>query len=649
MRDGPKHYYEVALALPATWKENVYTYSSAMELKIGSVVFAPFGSAEKTGYIVRKSSKPTYNTKDISIDTGIVLPKKTLIFADWLNNYYPGTPGVNAQHFLPAFLKSIDIAKPLKANGDDKKGDIPPLTTVQKEAYKSLINNSGRVSVLHGITGSGKTRVYSELANTTIESGKHTLILYPEISLTSQMLENLSSYFGSENIAVYHSKQTKTQQRETWLRVYKSEKPMIIIGPRSAMFLPYKNLGLVIVDEAHENSYKQDSGTRYNGLIASSALAKAHNAQIVFGSATPPVSETNQILTKGGKLVCMHDLAKDKIESGKQFEVIDMTKKENQSKSYLLSKQLVDEMKQSLQANKQSLIFLNKRGTAKMIICENCSWHASCLKCEMPLTHHHDTFTLQCHVCGFKKKSVISCPDCGSELTLKNPGIKAIEEEIKLLLPGAKIARFDSDNNKKDSFHENYEQIRKGSADLIIGTQLITKGLDLPLLNLVGVLQADSALLLPDYTSEERGFQQLTQVSGRVGRGHTAGKVIIQTYQPESYVFNYVKDQDWHGFYDLELSKRKESQYPPYAFAAKVWVTKTTRDNAKKACDKFVSVVAGDNTLRVLGPAPSFYEKTNNKFSWQVILLSSNRATIVDIVKKLPTDFYYDLDPVSFL
>jgi primosomal protein N' (replication factor Y) (superfamily II helicase) len=483
-----------------------------------------------------------------------------------------------------------------------------------------------------------------------MDDGKSVLILYPEISLTSQLEQTLIDYFGSGVVSVYHSRQTKSQQRHSWIRIHDGKKPAIVIGPRSALFLPHRNLGLVIIDEAHDGSYKQDSGTRYSGIVAAAALARQHKAQIILGSATPPVQETKQIVSKGGALVCMHNLAKDNIGDVKNFIIVDMTKSKNISKSYLLSNTLVDHIKTALLNKKQILLFLNKRGTARMLLCETCGWHASCPRCEMPLTHHHDSFSLQCHVCGFRQRSIISCPDCDRTLILKNPGIKAVEEDLKVLFPSAIIARFDSDNKKIESFQENYETIKSGGADIIIGTQLITKGLDLPLLDTVGILQADSALLLPDYTSEERTFQQLTQVSGRVGRGHSAvGTVIVQTYQPSSYIFPYVTKQDWHGFYEQELIKRKQNNYPPYSFAMKIWISKKTRDSTIAACNKLAKYLIKNKQIRVLGPAPCFYEKSSGKYSWQFIVTARDRTELTHIAADLPNDLYFDLDPASFL
>jgi primosomal protein N' (replication factor Y) len=646
------YYYDVALALPAIWKNNIYTYCSDQKLIEGQIVYAPFGKSEKSGFILRMTEKPTYATKQISTETSYFLPAETQKFIDWITSYYPGTPGVLVQHFIPAAIKITPRKSDTKASTEDLQNmDNLKLTVEQEKALQELTGkNRTKTSILHGITGSGKTRVYCELIKKNMAQGKNSLLLYPEISLTSQLEETLSDYFGKGAVTVYHSKRTPAQQRKAWMNAHDNKSPSIVIGPRSALFMPHHNLGLIIVDEAHDSAYKQDSGVRYSALVAAGALAKQHDAQIIFASATPPLQETQQVLSKGGKLVCMHSLAKGETLGTKAFTIVDMTKKENHSKTtYLLSKQLIDSIGSSIANKKQSLLFLNKRGTARMLLCENCGWHAECPNCELPLTHHHDSFTLHCNLCGFKKNSHTSCLECKHSLTLKSPGIKAVEQDLLGLFPNARIARFDSDNKKSDSFSENYRDIKSGSADIILGTQLITKGLDLPLLETVGILQADSALMLPDYSSEERAFQQLTQVSGRVGRGHSLGRIVVQTYQKDSYMFDYVTKQDWHGFYEEELAKREKNGYPPYSYAIKIWVTKSSREAASKASSTFAVNLRKNTGLRVLGPAPSFYEKTSSKYSWQVIVMSPKRNKLVEITRELPKDFYFDLDPISLL
>jgi primosomal protein N' (replication factor Y) len=654
MRDRQdKYYYEVSLALPAIWKKNIYTYSSTEQLEMGTIVKVPFGSVEKLGFVNKVISEPEFKTKPLSSSLNLKLPIESINLVEWMSAYYPGTPGTITQLFLPAILKSISSLKPVKSTDIASEDELvaPKLTDAQRNAYELLASkDSPKTQVLHGITGSGKTRLYCELATKYLSEGKNVLLLYPEISLTSQLEHTLKEFFDGNDLHTYHSMRKPTEQKRTWSAVHSKTGGQITIGPRSALFLPHQNLGLIIIDEAHDGAYKQDSGTRYNGIMVAGALSKLHGAKLILGSATPPVQETQQILSKNGSLVCMHSLARKELYGKKEFVVVDMREKQSKSTNHLLSKKLVDSIKQSIANKKQSLIFLNRRGTARLVLCENCGWHAECPNCDMPLTHHHDSFQLQCHVCGFHKPSMTFCPDCNSSLSLKNLGTKAIEEDLKSLFPDARVARFDSDNNKADSFSENYEKIRDGNIDIVLGTQLITKGLDLPSLETVGILQSDSALLLPDYSSEERAFQQLLQVSGRVGRGHGTGKVIVQTYQPESFIFKFILEEDWHGFYKQELEKRQASMYPPFAHAIKLWISKPSSKNAEQLASKFaIKIKSDDSSLRVLGPAPGFYGKNNGNYVWQIIIMSRTRNKLVKIAENLPAEFMYDLDPISLI
>jgi len=678
------YYYEISLALSGVWKTNLYSYESFKKLKTGTVVLCQFGPKEILGIVDQEVSKPEFATKPVKLVTEFKLSDQVQKLHNWLQNYYPGVPGQNTQHFLPSFLKKLALDNE-KESLNSKTAQLPPLTGVQTKAIQEIADHPTSSIVLHGITGSGKTRLYMELIAPQIASGKDVLLLYPEISLTSQLKKTLVTYFGKSKVYVYNSKRTPKEQRATWLASYSSsatsDSGRIFIGPRSALFLPHSNLGLIVIDEAHDGAYKQDSGSRYSGLLVAAALANFHRAQIIYGSATPPTSETQQILNKQGRLVCMHetaltaelrgkDLEAGSIKNNKdhkigdvstkavdensktQFLTVDMTdKNKNSSQNYLLSKPLLDQIKQTLDNKKQSLIFLNRRGTARLLLCENCGWHASCPKCDMPLTYHHDNHQMRCHVCGHKDKTPSACPDCKHTLTQKTAGIKSIEEELKRQFPQARIARFDSDNNKADSFSERYQEVADGKVDIVLGTQLITKGLDLPLLETVGVLQADSALMLPDYTSEERSFQQLTQVAGRVGRGHdnSVANVIFQTYSPNSHIIAYATEQDWHGFYEQELRARESAHYPPYQYLMKIWVQKKSQQASEKAISTIAEKLHSESSIRILGPAPSFYEKSAGLYSWQIIVTSSNRKKLSELVIDLPKDTFFDLDPVSLL
>jgi len=645
------NYYDVAVALMGSWKTNSFTYSYDGKISIGAVVLCPFGKKEVLGMVTQQVEKPTFKTKPLVLVTEYTLSQSVVDTHDWLQDYYPGALGQTTQNFLPSFLKKpIAELKPSKAN---KITDLPDLTDAQSKAMKTIEAHKPQPVILHGVTGSGKTRVYMELAKKQLERGKNVLILYPEISLTSQLKKTLSTHFGNGRVHIYHSKRTPKEQRTTWSKSYEasSSEPAIFIGPRSALFLPHSNLGLVVVDECHENSYKQDNGSRYNGLIVAAKIAQTHKAQIIYGSATPPVSETKQILSKSGKLVCMHETAIELANETKSY-IIDMTDKNNVSKaSYLLSKQLVSQIKDSLAAKRQSLLFINRRGTAKLLLCENCGWHAECDRCDMPMTYHHDAHSMRCHVCGNNKKAQASCPDCSHSLSQKTPGIKAIEAELQKLFPHASIARFDSDNKKADSLSERFDDVASGSIDILIGTQLITKGLDLPLLETVGILQADSGLFLPDYVSEERTFQQLTQVSGRVGRGHAveSNNVFYQTYSPSSTIISHSIKQDWHAFYEKELLSRHENRYPPYAHVMKVWVLKSTATKTEQAIQKIADKLREQYGIQLLGPAPSFYEKSAGNYSWQIVVKSLDRQKLITATSVLPKDALFDLDPTSLL
>lgn len=650
MRDlDSKIYYELRVVIPSTWSNGLYTYSSDDEMVAGAVVLVPFGSSEKLAVVRRKVEKPSFDTKDISTVTDLVLSPETITLHEWISNYYPATPGSTTQLFLPSMLKK-------KQKKNDKDTDNNPefvekistkLTITQKKAL-SEIAESAKPIVLHGVTGSGKTRIYAELALEQIKQGKDVLILYPEISLTTQTKNALELYLGKRTTNTYHSKQSTKKQYASWMQANEGT-GKVFIGPRSALFLPYKNLGLVIIDEAHDSSYKQDSGTRYSAIAVGAKLASIHDAKFILGSATPPVIETQQILSKGGRMVCMHETAIDGTEHGKTLHrVVDMTNKKLFRKSYNISDETIETIQKSLALGNQSLLFLNRRGTARLLYCDNCAWHAECPNCERPYTYHQDTHQLICHLCGSKSQTPQLCPDCNHEISLKTLGTKGIEIEIQKIFPTAKIGRYDSDNLKKDSLAEKYKEIVKGDIDILLGTQLLTKGLDLPKLDVVAILNADSSLSMPDYSSEERAFQQLTQVSGRVGRGHRAGTVVLQTYQPENPIFNYVSAQDWHKFYDDELLNREKYNYPPYSYSVKIWCAKPNRQKAKESIEQYVDSISVKG-LRFLGPAPSYYEKNAGKYSWQVVMLSHSRIKLIELVKELPNDFYFDMDPISLL
>lgn len=648
------NYYDVALALPANWDSNVFTYESRDSLKPGSIVKAPFGKTSKIGYVLSRTDMPARPTKVLqAIENNLKLPTASLELVSWLQKNYPLLPGDHIQHVLPSFLSDVSSLSETtdNENGTHAVATMPPdLTTEQKRAVREL-RATNDTQILHGITGSGKTRVYLELIREARKNGKNSLILYPEISLSGHVIDYLSEFMPPDSLNVYHSKQTLKQRQHTWLTAAKSKGGKVFAGPRSALFLPYSNLGLIVVDEAHDGSYKQDNGSRYNGLFVAAALARIHGAKLVLGSATPPLQETYFLEAKGIKMVCLHNLAmSSEIRDERTINIVSMKESSNRSRVPLVSKPLLAAVENSLKNGRQSLLFINRRGTARAVLCESCGWNGECRRCDTQLVYHHDYFQLRCHLCGLRQTAPSSCPNCYGELRQKTPGVKALEQDLKKTFPDARIARFDSDNRKADSFHMRYADIKSGGADIIIGTQIITKGLDLPMLETVGVLQAESLLLLPDFSSRERAVQQLMQVSGRVGRGHAAGKVFIQTYNADSPVLREVSAQDWHGFYDDELKVREKTGFPPFKFSLKIWTLKKRESSSVEALEKMAELIkAIRRDIRLLGPAPSFHTKVLGRYSWQLIVLSSSRQALVDIVSELPKGFYFDLDPISFL
>lgn len=649
MSDEKLNYYDVAIATDKSWSKNILTYSSPNDIAINTVVSVPFSRTNKLGFIVKKSTKPGFKTKDIIKITNFQLSEATLALMDWQASYYPGLASIQAQYFLPSFVEKIVFnTGPEIQKIDSVVYPLPKLTKHQKLAVEKITSKPEITNILHGITGSGKTRVYEELIHKTLESGKNVLVLIPEISLSSQISTEISKHFGKDRVHTYNSKQAISKQKKTWVSAATSEQAQIYIGPRSALFLPFDKLGLIVIDESHESSYKQSNGDRYNGLIVAAALAKIHRAKFVLGSATPPVSETHQLIAKGAELVCMHALAKEH-ESKRKFTIVDMTEKSNYFQTQrLLSKQMIEQIKVSLDSSLQVLIFFNRRGTSRLIICHDCGWSSECEKCGMPNTYHHDKNQFQCHVCGVNLEPIYSCPKCSAGLNQENPGIKSLTSELNSIFPSAKIERYDSDNKKSESFNERYLAVKNKDVDIIIGTQIVTKGIDLPHLSLVCVINTDSNLALPDFTSSEKTFQQLTQVAGRVGRGHRDGSVILQTYNPTERIFEYIQNGDWHNFYKNELNSRKENNFPPFVHMLKLNTSKKSSDTARKTLEK-VMQDADSSGLSFLGPAPSFHEKSNGVYNWQIVVRSKSRNSLIRLIKSLPKDVFYDLDPIGLL
>jgi primosomal protein N' (replication factor Y) len=334
-----------------------------------------------------------------------------------------------------------------------------------------------------------------------------------------------------------------------------------------------------------------------------------------------------------------------------EIEVVDINNRDNYGRNSYFSNKLLDSIEKSLEQGEQSLVFLNRRGTARIVICQNGDWQALCPNCDLPLTYHGDSHLMRCHTCGYKNNPPISCPVCGSpDIIFKSFGTKAIEYQLKRLFPEAKVQRFDNDNAKNERFDIHYAEVVKGGVDILVGTQILVKGLDLPKLSTVGVVAADSSLYFPDYLADEQTYQLLTQVIGRVGRGHRDGRVIIQTHNPSGLALQAAIKKDWQLFYDQQINERRKYTFPPFCFLLKLTCSRRSRESAMGASLKLIKQISNMGIkAQIIGPAPRFIEKINGSYNWQVTVKAKNRDQLIKIIHNLPNNWQYDIDPSNLL
>lgn len=645
------HYYEVAPTQIIRANSAVFTYASETPLPIGQIVTIEVGKKILSGVITKKVQQPTYDTKQISsvIETS-PLPEPLVKLAEWMSTYYATHLAIVLQTFLPRGLQKTRRSTVKAAHIALRDRTKNVFNKDQRAAYDTIINMTPGSALLHGITGSGKTAVYIELAKQTMQSGKSTIILVPEIALTSQVVDEFSHHF--EDIILVHSRQTEAERHKAWLDALTSTTPRLVIGPRSALFTPLTHIGLIVIDEAHEPSFKQEQSPRYSALRAASILAGQHDARVVFGTATPSIADYYLFEHSGRPIIKMDTRARLDAVSP-TVTLIDMTKRTHFKKHRFLSDKLLSQIEQTLSEGNQALIFHNRRGSASTTLCENCGWSAICPRCFVPFTLHADKHRLECHICGLREKVPTSCPECGAaDIIHKGIGTKLVESELKKLFPKKIIARFDGDNETGESVEERYKELYDGDIDIIIGTQVIAKGLDLPKLRTVGVIQADAGLSLPDYGSSERTFQLLAQVVGRVGRSHHPTSVIVQSYQPTHPAVTNGLAQNYADFYQTALSQRRQGGFPPYTYLLKLTCIYKTEAAAIKNAQKFAADLRLQlpKTVQILGPTPAFYERQHDTYRWQLTLKSSKRADLTSALQHLPpTHWQFELDPTSLL
>lgn len=645
------HYYEVAPNQIIRATSRFFTYSSPSPLEVGQLVVVEVGKKSLTGIILRQVSKPTYDTKEItSVIEQTPLPAPLVSLALWLSDYYTTHLATVLQTLLPRGIQKSRrerTSSPRESVRDRTKIVFSP---EQRLALQEVEHMTPGSALLHGVTGSGKTHVYIELARRTIEHGKSVIVLVPEIALTSQLVDEFSHHF--DNITLTHSKQTEAERHIAWREVLTSTTPRVVIGPRSALFLPLAAVGLIVIDEAHEPSFKQEQAPRYSALRAASMLARFHDAKLLLGSATPSITDYYLAEQSNRPIIHMRERAKDGAVAP-AIKLVDMTKRQQFKRHRFLSDVLLTQLEETFAKNQQALIFHNRRGSSSSTLCDNCGWSASCPRCFVPLTLHADKHHLRCHVCGHTEKVPTSCPEChNADIVHKGIGTKLIESELRKLFPDKVIMRFDGDSETGESIEQKYAELYDGTIDLIIGTQVIAKGLDLPLLRTVGVIQADAGLSLPDFGSSERTFQLLAQVVGRVGRSHHPTNVIVQSYQPTHPAVTDGLSQNYEHFYTTGLAERQHSHFPPFVHLLKLTCIYKTEaaaiKNAQVVAKTLHSHVHAD--VQILGPTPSFYERQHDTYRWQLTLKSPKRQHLIDAIAHIPTTHWQsELDPTSLL
>jgi primosomal protein N' (replication factor Y) len=509
----------------------------------------------------------------------------------------------------------IEVSR-LKGFGQDVK-EKKELTQAQKDALQKVKESQEKniVTLLHGVTGSGKTELYVELIEEQLAKGKQVLFLIPEIALTTQLIDRLSAYFG-EQIGVYHSKFNQNERVEIWNTVLANDptKFRLIIGARSSIFLPFQELGLIIVDEEHENTFKQtDPSPRYNARDASIVLAHLHNAKVLLGTATPSIE--SYFNAKSGKYGL--------VELSERYLGLQMpeilcanlrSEKKNQSMQSHFSGLLMENIQEALSRDEQVILFQNRRGYTPMWSCEVCAWTPRCKNCDVSLTYHKQTNSLKCHYCSHISPPVGSCAACGSNrLKMVGFGTEKIEDELSLLLPNVVIQRLDLDSTRsKNAYETILNEFENRQIHVLVGTQMITKGLDFDNVGLVGVLDADMLLNRPDYRAFERAFQLMVQVAGRAGRKNKKGKVIIQTSNPDHWVLERVKEHDFKGFYETEIQERKLFFYPPYYKIIDLTLRNTDELKLNVAAQNLVDKLRPVFKERVIGPEFPLIKRIQN-------------------------------------
>jgi primosomal protein N' (replication factor Y) len=659
-------YAEVAVEAARSLDHEAYSYSvpGGMDIVPGSRVWVPFGRRSTIGYVVAVHTvDPGIAVKPIERTDSdpLLLPHQVEVAKLVAEHYWVPVIEVLRAMVPPRIRRGKSTGAGPSSRQSRHSGLLlmaaraggpepgPALTQDQERALGAI--RGSRATLLHGVTGSGKTEVYIQAAQEAIAGGLRVLMLVPEIALTPQFVSSVARRLGVRP-AILHSGLTELERAQEWWRARRGE-AQIVIGSRSAVFAPVPRLGLVVVDEEGSTAYKQDRTPRYDATWVARRIAELAGARIVLGSATPSVATFSE--ARSGALT-LASLPRRVRGEPAAVELVDMREEIEAGHRGPLSRRLLEVIDGALERGEQSILFLNRRGMATYLLCRECGRSIQCPGCSVSLVQHPELGGLHCHYCGYTQAEPETCPNCGSRhVSALGMGTQRLETMVKKLWPGRTVLRLDSDSTKgADAYFKIWEQFASGEADILVGTQMVTRGFDLDRVTTVGVVDADLPLHFPDFRSAEATFALVTQVAGRAGRapGQRHARVLVQTSNPDHYALECARDQDYEGFYRAELPSRKAFSFPPYASIAVLTMADDddarAATTAREAADELAAgLVRGQiEGIRMLGPAPAFIHKLRGEYRWQITLKGEGLER-VRLLQPRGKGWSIDVDPVA--
>lgn len=654
-------YVHVVIAKPLYQR---FTYSfdpSVFNIQVGMRVTVPFGAKQITSFVcdVQETIEDvSYTIKDVIkvIDKEPLFTQYHIDLASWMSQFYFCSEGEAISAMIPS-NKREKVEE--EVVGVDPVGLIlaeHELSDEQKSAISGIITSKEPLHYLYGVTGSGKTEVFFHVATHLIAMGKQVIYLVPEITLTYQLVTLLNQRFN-ERVAILHSKMSGSERLKQWKKIQRGEID-IVIGARSAIFAPFSHLGLIIIDEEHEQTYKAGNTPRYHARQVAQKIASMHKAKIIMGSATPSLEAW--AMMSDGKIV-KHTLP-ERVSGGSfpEVQVVDMLQEKE-----MISRLLYKSMKETLDKKRQVILFLNRRGFSYFFHCNSCGYEMSCPHCSVSLTFHKSEHTMVCHYCNYKTRPIHVCPTCNSlDVGYAGFGTQMVEQEIQKKFPNATLSRVDADvSKKKGEVKDILERFEKGEIDILLGTQMVAKGLNFPKVDLVGIVLADSTLNLPDFRSQERTFSLILQVSGRSGRYNNDGKVIVQTYHAQNAAIQMATKNTPLEFYKAELEMRKMTQFPPYTRLVNLVVRGKAKALCKKEIEKIASLASFaiehllKDEVEIVGVSECPIEKINNNYRFHMILRSKELKSLLQVVTYIHRNYKsvkntyleIDVDPLHLL